>query len=206
MGAELGEVKLAEPEQFSYYKARGARNSEHFPTSTLSNAIRSNLLSWRLWLLCKCYISCTGLNHMKGRARLTYSRPFRTSECRCHHSRQDRNNYHTILFNSLTTERDNYYTVFSIYRRLKYDVKSAGARALSTTPLQPVLLVRIPATNNITFVALARITMSNKAAVVEQIGSPVVIKTVEKYAPGPDEILVKNGVISFNPLEVKMQK
>ncbi|KAF4545493.1 alcohol dehydrogenase [Lasiodiplodia theobromae] len=48
--------------------------------------------------------------------------------------------------------------------------------------------------------------MSNKAAVVEQIGSPVVIKTVEKYAPGPDEILVKNGVISFNPLEVKMQK
>lgn len=48
--------------------------------------------------------------------------------------------------------------------------------------------------------------MSNKAAVVEQIGSPVVIKAVEKYAPGPDEILVKNGVISFNPLEVKMQK
>ncbi|OJD29625.1 alcohol dehydrogenase [Diplodia corticola] len=48
--------------------------------------------------------------------------------------------------------------------------------------------------------------MSNKAAVVEQIGSPVVIKTVEKYTPGPDEILVKNGVISFNPLEAKMQK
>lgn len=48
--------------------------------------------------------------------------------------------------------------------------------------------------------------MSNKAAVVEQVGSPVVIKTVEKYAPGPDEILVKNKVISFSPIEAKMQK
>lgn len=48
--------------------------------------------------------------------------------------------------------------------------------------------------------------MSNKAAVVEQVGSPVVIKTVEKYTPGPDEILVKNKVISFSPIEAKMQK
>ncbi|KKY13313.1 putative alcohol dehydrogenase [Diplodia seriata] len=48
--------------------------------------------------------------------------------------------------------------------------------------------------------------MSNKAAVVEQIGSPVVIKTVERYTPGPDEILVKNKVINFTPLAAKMQK
>lgn len=48
--------------------------------------------------------------------------------------------------------------------------------------------------------------MSNLAAVLPAEKAPFEVQEVENYQPGPDEILVKNEVISLNPVEYKVAK
>lgn len=48
--------------------------------------------------------------------------------------------------------------------------------------------------------------MANLALVIPSAKAPLEVKEVEKYAPGPDEILVKNEVISLNPVESKIAR
>ena len=48
--------------------------------------------------------------------------------------------------------------------------------------------------------------MSNQAAVIPAAKAPLEIKEVETYTPGPRELLVKNEVIAFNPIESKIAK
>ena len=48
--------------------------------------------------------------------------------------------------------------------------------------------------------------MPNLAAVIPAEKAPLEIKEVDIYKPGPHELLVKNEVISFNPVEAKIAK
>lgn len=48
--------------------------------------------------------------------------------------------------------------------------------------------------------------MANQAAIVPSAKAALEVKSVEKYTPGADEILVKNEVISFNPVEAKISR
>ncbi|KAG4429434.1 hypothetical protein IFR05_015086 [Cadophora sp. M221] len=48
--------------------------------------------------------------------------------------------------------------------------------------------------------------MSNLAAIILSAKSPLVVQEVDLYTPGPHELLVKNEVIAFNPIEYKMAK
>lgn len=47
---------------------------------------------------------------------------------------------------------------------------------------------------------------SNFAAVLPAVGASFVVREVALYNPGPDELLVKNEVIAFNPVEGKIAK
>jgi NADPH:quinone reductase-like Zn-dependent oxidoreductase len=46
--------------------------------------------------------------------------------------------------------------------------------------------------------------MANFAAIIPAAKAPLVVEEVEKYTPGPNEILVKNEAIAFNPIEWKI--
>lgn len=48
--------------------------------------------------------------------------------------------------------------------------------------------------------------MANLAAVISAAKAPVEVQEVETYKPGPHELLVKNEVIAFNPIESKIAK
>lgn len=48
--------------------------------------------------------------------------------------------------------------------------------------------------------------MANLAAIIPAAKAPLEIRDVEKYSPGPDEILIKNKVIALNPIEFKIAK
>lgn len=48
--------------------------------------------------------------------------------------------------------------------------------------------------------------MANQAAIVPSAKAPLEIKSVPKYEPGANEILIKNEVISFNPVEAKIAR
>jgi NADPH:quinone reductase-like Zn-dependent oxidoreductase len=48
--------------------------------------------------------------------------------------------------------------------------------------------------------------MSNLAAIIPAAKAPLEVKEVETYKPGPHELLVKNEVIAFNPVEYKIAK
>jgi NADPH:quinone reductase-like Zn-dependent oxidoreductase len=48
--------------------------------------------------------------------------------------------------------------------------------------------------------------MANRAALITAINEPLEVQEVEKWTPGPTEILVKNEVIAFNPIEWKLAK
>jgi NADPH:quinone reductase-like Zn-dependent oxidoreductase len=48
--------------------------------------------------------------------------------------------------------------------------------------------------------------MSNLAAVIPSVKSPLEVREVETYTPGPNELLLKNEVIAFNPVEYKIAK
>jgi NADPH:quinone reductase-like Zn-dependent oxidoreductase len=48
--------------------------------------------------------------------------------------------------------------------------------------------------------------MANLAAIIPAFKGPHVVQEVDTYRPGPLEILVKNEVIAFNPLESKIAK
>jgi NADPH:quinone reductase-like Zn-dependent oxidoreductase len=46
--------------------------------------------------------------------------------------------------------------------------------------------------------------MSNRPAVIPPAKAPLEVHDVEKYTPGPGELLVKNTSIAFNPIEWKV--
>ena len=48
--------------------------------------------------------------------------------------------------------------------------------------------------------------MSNFAAIIPAPSAPLQLHPIEKYQPGPHEILIKNEVIAFNPVEYKIAK
>jgi len=48
--------------------------------------------------------------------------------------------------------------------------------------------------------------MSNLAAFIPSKMAPLEIRKVEKYTPGSGEILIKNNIIAFNPVEYKMAR
>ncbi|KAF2667819.1 alcohol dehydrogenase GroES-like domain-containing protein [Microthyrium microscopicum] len=48
--------------------------------------------------------------------------------------------------------------------------------------------------------------MSNRAAIIHTPKAPLVIEEVEKYTPGPQELLIKNTSIAFNPIEWKVAR
>ncbi|KAF2647092.1 GroES-like protein [Lophiostoma macrostomum CBS 122681] len=48
--------------------------------------------------------------------------------------------------------------------------------------------------------------MANLAALLTAVNTPLEIQEVEKWTPDPTEILVKNEVIAFNPIEWKLAK
>ncbi|KAH7131909.1 alcohol dehydrogenase GroES-like domain-containing protein [Dendryphion nanum] len=48
--------------------------------------------------------------------------------------------------------------------------------------------------------------MANLAAIIPAAKAPLEVHEVDIYEPGPDEILVKNEVIAFNPVEFKIAK
>ncbi|KEF52261.1 uncharacterized protein A1O9_11501 [Exophiala aquamarina CBS 119918] len=48
--------------------------------------------------------------------------------------------------------------------------------------------------------------MANLAAIIPSAKADLEIREVERYIPGPNEILVKNEVISFNPIESKIAR
>src|ERR1700712_2133748 len=48
--------------------------------------------------------------------------------------------------------------------------------------------------------------MSNRAAIIPSAKGPLEVQDVEKYTPGPGEILVKNTSIAFNPIEWKVAR
>jgi NADPH:quinone reductase-like Zn-dependent oxidoreductase len=43
--------------------------------------------------------------------------------------------------------------------------------------------------------------MANRAAVISAAKVPLEVQEVETYKPGPHEVLVKNEIIAFNPIE-----
>jgi NADPH:quinone reductase-like Zn-dependent oxidoreductase len=51
-----------------------------------------------------------------------------------------------------------------------------------------------------------KFNMSNLAAIIPAAKAPIEIHSVEKYTPGPGEILVKNTSIAYNPLEWKIAR
>jgi NADPH:quinone reductase-like Zn-dependent oxidoreductase len=48
--------------------------------------------------------------------------------------------------------------------------------------------------------------MANLAAIIPAAKAPLEVQQVETYTPGPHELLVKNEVIAFNPVEFKIAK
>ncbi|KAH6694289.1 alcohol dehydrogenase GroES-like domain-containing protein [Leptodontidium sp. MPI-SDFR-AT-0119] len=48
--------------------------------------------------------------------------------------------------------------------------------------------------------------MSNFAAIIPAATTPLVVQEVEIYTPGPQELVIKNEVIAFNPIEYKIAK
>ncbi|PVH70583.1 alcohol dehydrogenase GroES-like domain-containing protein [Cadophora sp. DSE1049] len=48
--------------------------------------------------------------------------------------------------------------------------------------------------------------MSNFAAIIPAAKTPLVVQDVGIYTPGPHELVIKNEVIAFNPVEYKMAK
>jgi NADPH:quinone reductase-like Zn-dependent oxidoreductase len=48
--------------------------------------------------------------------------------------------------------------------------------------------------------------MVNRAAIIPSAKAPLEIRNIELYTPGPDEILVKNQALAFNPFEMKIAK
>ena len=48
--------------------------------------------------------------------------------------------------------------------------------------------------------------MANLAAIIPAAKAPLQVQEVETYKPGPQEVLIKNEVIAFNPVEFKMAK
>ncbi|KAG4411947.1 hypothetical protein IFR04_014921 [Cadophora malorum] len=48
--------------------------------------------------------------------------------------------------------------------------------------------------------------MSNFAAVIPEAKAPLIVQDVGLYTPGPHELVIKNEVIAFNPVEYKMAK
>ena len=54
--------------------------------------------------------------------------------------------------------------------------------------------------------SIATLKMANLAAVIPAPKGPLEVQEVDKYTPGPHEILVKNELISLNPIESKIAK
>lgn len=48
--------------------------------------------------------------------------------------------------------------------------------------------------------------MANLAAILPAAKAPLEVREVEKYKPGPTELLLKNEVVAFNPVEYKIAK
>ncbi|PVH92179.1 hypothetical protein DM02DRAFT_620099 [Periconia macrospinosa] len=48
--------------------------------------------------------------------------------------------------------------------------------------------------------------MANQASVIPAASAQVELQDVEKYTPGPNEVLVKVRCIGFSPIEAKIQK
>jgi NADPH:quinone reductase-like Zn-dependent oxidoreductase len=48
--------------------------------------------------------------------------------------------------------------------------------------------------------------MSNRAGIIPSAKAPLEVQDVEKYTPGPEELLVKNTSIAFNPIEWKVAR
>ena len=48
--------------------------------------------------------------------------------------------------------------------------------------------------------------MSNFAAIIPEAKAPLIVQDVGLYTPGPRELVIKNEVIAFNPVEYKMAK
>lgn len=48
--------------------------------------------------------------------------------------------------------------------------------------------------------------MANLAAVIPAAKAPLEVQEVETYKPGPHELLIKNEIIAFNPVEFKIAK
>ena len=48
--------------------------------------------------------------------------------------------------------------------------------------------------------------MANLAAVIPAAKAPLEVQEVETYTPGPQELVIKNEVIAFNPVEFKIAK
>lgn len=48
--------------------------------------------------------------------------------------------------------------------------------------------------------------MANLAALIPSPKAPLIIHEVPKYTPGPNELLVRNSLIAFNPVEFKLAK
>lgn len=49
-------------------------------------------------------------------------------------------------------------------------------------------------------------TMANQASVIPAPKANVELQDVEKYTPGPNEVLVKVRSIGFSPIEAKVQR
>lgn len=47
---------------------------------------------------------------------------------------------------------------------------------------------------------------TNKAAIIKAAHAPITVETVENWAPGLGQVVVRNEAISFNPIEAKIQK
>jgi NADPH:quinone reductase-like Zn-dependent oxidoreductase len=50
------------------------------------------------------------------------------------------------------------------------------------------------------------LTMTNQAAFIPAAKAPLEVQDVEKYKPGPHEILIKNEVIALNPIDYKIAR
>lgn len=48
--------------------------------------------------------------------------------------------------------------------------------------------------------------MANLAAIIPAAKAPLEVQGVDTYVPGPEELLIKNEVIAFNPVEFKIAK
>lgn len=97
----------------------------------------------------------------------------------------------------------------------KYKVlERSAARLGSTSNTAPAVSSRTiqhqifdPYLESICFPRLNHNTsMANRAAVISAAKVPLEVQEVETYKPGPHEVLVKNEIIAFNPIEFKIAK